>query len=262
MHENLSPNGILIFIGVNVRGNLINKIIEPPNLVSIFTYHCGATFQLSDFDHLFEDRENGCVMFLGGSLCLIYKFSHGKFEKVKEYDPNLINRQGRGGSSSNRISRITENSRTEFVDRVIDWINDNIKSSNNYVFGGLELIGMFLESKKLKSSFKQGKSHHVFDKKTINSSYFIDLMKKEIDISKYCKEILELLETDSEKLLFSIDEIIEFEPIVEYCIFICQNNLDRNNIPTKRSIPIFDVSISCPFYEKFKGYKVIAKKYY
>lgn len=269
-------NGHLIYLGINSSGNEICEIITPPNPIQKFTYFCGKEFIIETFRELFEIKPLGYVIFISGDECIIYAHSGFMWYKLKSLNGNLIKRHNKGGQSSVRFSRLAEESRHHYIVYCSDYIRKLIpcqlktKSANNiYVFGSDELKNKLIEYPGLKDYMLNTASlYYTFTADTIKDKYFNDLFSKsDLDGNKRTIELVDIINTNPDKLLFNLDEIIENINIVEY-ICICQpkiydlpiDSLNFANRVSNKDFYILDMG--CREYGILKDYQIIAKLFY
>lgn len=255
----IGDNGVLFFYGINRTSNLITKIISPPTPITEFYYKCNKHFDTCRFESLFTSKPIGHVIFIGGELCVIYQYN-GTWKKIKSINGNLIKRQKNGGQSSVRFSRLAEESRANYITRVVDWINQLITvNQNNYVFGGRELKTQLLVSPELKITFKTDDIYHVFDDRTIYDNYFGQIMVNPIfGENRKVDNIIEFLDMDPDYLLFSIEDIHEKINDVEYVLNIQLENTEKL-FPNKQVITL---PTNHTHYARLKGFVVIGKLYH
>ena len=84
--------------------------VSPPRTIKKFIYNCGNSFVLEPIEELHvESKEKYGLMELCGENCSIYLSSEfGETILVDQKSTKLQRRQGRGGSSQNRIARLRE----------------------------------------------------------------------------------------------------------------------------------------------------------
>jgi hypothetical protein len=259
--NSLHDNGVIYCFGIDEYNNEIFEGINPPNPVDKFYYKCDRYFHLEQYDKSFEQQPMGYVVFIDGNECIIYQYN-GIWTRLKYFDALLVKRQRKGGQSSLRFSRLAEESRMHYITYIVDNVNMIITDpkSINYVFGGEELKNMFLSDTRLKSKFKSESTYHTFDRDTINEPYFIMLMNKinNDDINKITQEIIKYRDTEPDFLLFSMDEIMNNFPNVEYILVMSDEMVQL--IPKEKRCYV--LNIDNQLYSQFKGYEVIAKLYY
>jgi len=257
--EIIGDNGVLFLYGINRSSNLISKIISPPSPITEFYYKCNKHFDTDRFTQLFTTKPIGHVVFIDGEECMIYQYN-GNWKKIKSITANLTKRHTKGGQSSVRFSRLAEESRANYITRVVDWINQLITiNKNNFVFGGRELKAQLLASPELKISFKTDDVYHVFNDRTIHECYFGQIMINPIfGENRKIDNIIEFLNIDPDYLLFSIEDIHEKMNDVEYIVNIHLENTEKI-FPNKQVIKL---PTDHAHYAKLKDFIVIGKLYH
>lgn len=211
--------GLIILVGITHDNTEFFNILQPTIPILNFYYKCDKTFDIDYLSQYFIELPSGFVIFINGDKCMIYEFNN-KFKKLKTINANLINRQRKGGQSSVRFSRLAEESRYHYVVHCIDYINKFcIESDNNYIFGSKEIKNMLLTNNNLNIKLKEDNTHDYskFDDTSINNPYFLNLMKKsgEDEGDKHNEELLNLISTNPDILLFSLEEIEENNNLIE-----------------------------------------------
>ncbi len=266
-----SENGHLLYLGINLLGTEICELIIPPNPVMKFTYFCGKEFITAPFKELFNDLPVGYVIFISGDECLIYSHTGITWTKLKSLNGNLIKRHNKGGQSSVRFSRLAEESRHHYIVYCSDYINKLIPclpSTRIHIYGSEELKTKLMAYEGLKNyKLLTGPVFYSFTQDTIKDKYFNDLFaKSDFDGMTRNNELIELINTNPDRLLFNLDEIIENLDMVEY-ICICQpklytQNMGNNLIPELTQKPTYVLDIRTPEYSQLKDYQIIGKLFY
>lgn len=266
-------NGHLVYLGINSAGNEICELITPPNPVQKFTYFCGKEFVVEPFKELFDIKPLGYVIFISGDECIIYSHTGISWTKLKSLNGNLIKRHNKGGQSSVRFSRLAEESRHHYIVYCADYIRKLIpcQSSNTrvHIFGSDELKTKLISYPGLKDyKLQTAQVFYSFTDDTIKDKYFNDLFAKS-DFAGNTRntELVNMINTNPDRLLFNLNEITENINLVEY-ICICQPrvyNLPANTIEFTETIQhksFYILDIGCAEYSLLKDYQIIAKLFY
>lgn len=260
--KSIPENGIIYCFGIDEFDHEIFEGIIPSNPVDRFCYKCDRYFHLDQYNKLFEKKADGFVVLIDGRECFIYRYT-GIWTRVKHFDAVLISRQRKGGQSSVRFARLAEESRLHYITHVVDEVNALITNnkSNNYVFGGEELKMMFLSSSALKPKFRTESSHHAFNRDTINEPYFMNLMNKVNvdDSNQIAEQIVTLIDTEPEYLMFSLDEIMENIANIEHILIVSGQFHHMQEHFGKKA---FILNAGCSYYGRFIGFNVIGKLYF
>lgn len=175
----------------------------------MFYYNCGKTFIIDRFLPLFNEID-GYIIFANGDVCHIYKFEH-TFVKIKSLNANLIKRQRKGGQSAVRFSRLAEESRHEYVIRVIDSINGLCRGeidsscclSPCYLFGSKEITKMILERSELLVKVVNCGFLDFNDDTIKNTNTWLNYLKKKTNSNDNAiEEIVLFLDTNVDMLDF------------------------------------------------------------
>ena len=267
-----SDNGHLIYLGINLSGNEICELLIPPNPVQKFTYFCGKEFITEPFKELFDIKPLGYVVFISGGECIIYSHTGITWNKLKSLNGNLIKRHNKGGQSSVRFSRLAEESRHHYIVYCSDYIQKLIpcqSSTQVHVFGSDELKNKLITYPGLKGyKLSTAPVFYSFTQDTIKDKYFNDLFaKSDFEGNTRSAELVDMINTAPDRLLFNLDEIVENISLVEH-ICVCQPRV--YNLPAELAVftetiqnkPFYILDIGCQEYSKFKDFQIIAKLFY
>lgn len=243
LHHHPNKVGYLMFVGLAEDGTEISELVTPLTPITEFYYSCGRRFVVDRFAELFTPPTNGSVTFISGAETLVYRFD-GQFHKVQTIPALIAKRHKKGGQSSVRFSRLAEESRVSYVERVVEYLN-SLTSSINWIFGGQELKGQVLHSSNLKIDLQTEDSYHTFTADTIRDRYFLQLMKaRDEQKERRIAEIVSLLERDPDYLLFSEEDIVARADEIKFVI-------DAR-----------EIEYSSPHYARLRGLQRIAKLWY
>lgn len=203
IHNNVSDNGIIICAGVNEFNKEIFEVFTPKIVLKQFYYNCSKHFVVDRFLNLFNDV-SGYIIFANGDNCYIYKFDT-LFVKIKSINANLIKRQKKGGQSALRISRLTEESRHNYVISIIDSINLLCRDSQPWIFGSSEIVKMVFQRSELLVKLNNG-GFLDFNSDTINNTNkWLQYLTTDTIDDTLLDEILLYLDTNPDMLDFNID---------------------------------------------------------
>ncbi len=211
-------NGSIIFAGIDETETEILEIITPNVKMNMFYYNCGDSFK-TEICYEFIKTCSGNVVFADGDDCFIYKFDSGKFRLIKRLNGNLQKRQKKGGSSSARIARLAEESRSSYVTRIFDSMYGLVNNNPNEItlIGGSKEITDMVISKFSKSNNSNNSNNSniislgfiIFDQNTIlDTKKWCNILNQEQNKIKYISfvdkyiQIIEYLETDVDMLDF------------------------------------------------------------
>ncbi len=123
-------NGLIMFSGAIPQGNAPgtekNEIymIDPPEKVTTFKYHCASEFLLEPLEEMLKEQETyGLIVIDRGEAAVGYL--KGTYINVlKEFTSGTHSKHRAGGQSSVRFSRLIEEGKIKFIRRVADYCNE------------------------------------------------------------------------------------------------------------------------------------------
>lgn len=265
-------NGLIVLAGIDKHDEEFVIVAEPPIKNDKLIYKCDSKFHMDEIEPLFKkQRETSYVILLTGDETKIYSYDNN-FKLIDKLNGNLIKRQRNGGQSSVRFSRLAEESRHNYILRIVDKVNKYCKNGKKIiVLGSRELKGDLMDCKdvtvfgndKSCSSQPKGVKLETIDKFYEIGNNFINENKKELELllnksnnqhEKQIEEVYELIKKDPDLLTFGKD-IIEAE--CEYIIQINEEQITHNDI-NKTII----IDKNSKFYGLLKAYGRIGKKYF
>lgn len=202
----LSNKGNFFFFGYDEYGTFVSIMLEPSIEYKGFYYSCSSTFVTDIISSYFEARY-GSIIFINGDETAIYIFNNGSFQRKPIINGNLTKRQTKGGQSALRFSRLAEQSRENYITRVIDRVNDiryepNYEKYTIWIFGSDEMRNMVLVDKKLQVKINDG-GFLNFDERTIQCSKWIEYLDIKDNYEPIYKQIEEYLNINPDILDFS-----------------------------------------------------------
>jgi peptide chain release factor subunit 1 len=136
-------NGLVMFSGAipqsNTAGTERNElyIVEPPDRVKTFRYHCASEFLLEPLEDMLSPRETYGLLVIGRKNSAAGYIKGNRVEVVKEFTSGIRSKHGAGGQSQRRFERLNEEAEIAFYRRISEVIND--------IFLGFEdLQGIFV----------------------------------------------------------------------------------------------------------------------
>lgn len=248
-------NGVLIYCGIDNNNREIFELIEPEIECNIFYYNCGNKF-ITDYIGKFSEKECGSIIFVNGNETIIYSYN-GKFNKIKQFNANLIKRHKKGGQSQKRFEELAEISRNDYVTKIIDTINE-LKSKKNWIFGSLEILNKVLNHKSLLKKLNNG-GFLDFNNNTINDTKkFIDYLEcNNNDLDEIIlKKIVYYLDTDPDYLDFIPSNYNDMKN------FIIKDELIKNYPDLKESDKRIKLRYNSKYYERLHIFDYIGLKYF
>ncbi|MHC1579878.1 MAG: peptide chain release factor aRF-1, partial [Candidatus Alkanophagales archaeon] len=115
-------NGLAIFCGaVEVgggRSSLETYIVEPPERINSYIYHCDSSFLLEPLERMLEEKDKYGLIVLDKKEATI-GILHGKVvEPLRHLTSNVPGKQRKGGQSAPRFQRLREIAVEEFYKRI------------------------------------------------------------------------------------------------------------------------------------------------
>ena len=141
-HE-VSDNGIVMFAGAIPQNNtpgterMEKYIIEPPEKVKTFRYHCASEFLTWALEEMLETKETYGLLVVGRKKSAVGYLRGNHMEIVREFTSNIHGKHKAGGQSQKRFERLIEEGEISFY--------RHISSKVNELFLGMEeLQGIFI----------------------------------------------------------------------------------------------------------------------
>jgi peptide chain release factor subunit 1 len=260
-------NGTLIFSGINKDGFEILEIFYPEIPSNLSYYRCDNKFHTYLVTDKFQKDEKSILLVLiYGDNYIISEHSLNFSKLIDSSSNRLIKRQRKGGQSSIRFSRLAEESRQFYIEKIKDKIHSIILENKiPIVIDGSSELSEFLYSE-LKEPVKIIKSNS-FNNQNIEKLNQIDTkLLKNIIINIYENREQELKKVSEDFLRFSENYLVGFEEIKENLenvekIYIIEGiKIDNINFLSDKMINIPFKSSSFSFFKDIGG--IIAKKYY
>jgi peptide chain release factor subunit 1 len=168
--KKVPENGLVMFSGAIPQGNTAGTeknelyIVEPPDRVSTFRYHCASEFLLHPLEEMLTPKESYGLLVIGRQKSAVGYIKGNRSEVVKEFTSGIGSKHSAGGQSQRRFERLNEEAEIAFYRRISEVIND--------IFLGIEdLEGIFVGG--------PGPSKDIFVK---DESLDYRLQKKIIDV--------------------------------------------------------------------------------
>ncbi|MCS7121860.1 MAG: peptide chain release factor aRF-1 [Archaeoglobaceae archaeon] len=159
-------NGLAIFTGVvNIDGKEkhITEIIEPPEPIPLYKYHCNSKFYLDPLKDMLREKKVYGLIVLDRREATIGVLKGKRIEKL-DYDTSMVpGKHRQGGQSSVRFERLREIAIHEFYKKVGEMANNALLQYKD------QLIGILIGGPSpTKEEFYQGEYlHYELQKKVI-----------------------------------------------------------------------------------------------
>ena len=122
-------NGLIMFSGAipqnNTPGTEKNElyIVDPPELVSTFKYHCASEFFLLPLDDMLKPKATYGLITIGRQRSAVGYVRGNKVEVVREFTSGVHSKHSAGGQSQRRYQRDMEEKEKGFYRRISEEIN-------------------------------------------------------------------------------------------------------------------------------------------
>ncbi|MFX1326331.1 MAG: peptide chain release factor aRF-1 [Promethearchaeota archaeon] len=141
--KDVPENGLVIFSGAIPQGNTAGTeknelyIVEPPDRVNTFRYHCASEFLTWPLEEMLIPKESYGLIVIGRKNSAAGYIKGNKVEIIKEFTSGIGSKHGAGGQSQRRFERLNEEKELAFYRRISEVINE--------IFLGFEdLQGIFI----------------------------------------------------------------------------------------------------------------------
>jgi peptide chain release factor subunit 1 len=126
---NVPENGLVMFSGAipqnNTPGTERNEmtIINPPEKVTTFRYHCASEFLLWPLEEMIEPKETYGLLVIGRKEAAVGYIRGNHIEVVREFTSGIHGKFRAGGQSQRRLERLREEGEMYFYRRISDEID-------------------------------------------------------------------------------------------------------------------------------------------
>jgi len=126
----IPENGLVMFSGAipqsNTPGTERNEltIVEPPDRVTTFRYHCASEFLLWPLEEMLAPRETYGLLVIGRSESAVGYIKGNKVEVIREFTSGIHGKHRAGGQSQRRFERLIEEGEKQFYRRISETVNE------------------------------------------------------------------------------------------------------------------------------------------
>jgi len=130
-------NGLVMFSGAipqnNTSGTERNElyIVNPPDKVLTFRYHCASEFLLWPLEEMLETKETYGLLVIGRKESAVGYLTGKNVEIVREFTSGVHGKHRAGGQSQKRFERQMEEAETRFYRRISEEVNKLFLSMEN-----------------------------------------------------------------------------------------------------------------------------------
>lgn len=138
-------NGLVMFSGAipqsNTPGTEKNElyIVDPPEKVTTFRYHCASEFLLWPLEEKLTSKETYGLLVIGRAKSAVGYIRGDHIELVKEFTSGIHGKFRAGGQSQRRFERLNEEAEIAFYRRISETINNvflNLEDLQGIFIGG------------------------------------------------------------------------------------------------------------------------------
>ena len=128
--KDVPENWLVMFSGAIPQGNTPGTekneltIVEPPDRVVTFRYHCASEFLLWPLEEMLTDKEAYGLLVIGRAESAVGYIKGNKVEIIKEFSSGLHGKHRAGGQSQRRFERLIEEGEKQFYRRISDVVNE------------------------------------------------------------------------------------------------------------------------------------------
>jgi hypothetical protein len=251
-NESIPSNGLTCFVGIDHNDQELVEIFEPRVMVTRFIYNCGSKFDDCAIEDAFrEPLLEKFLILVTGNDTKMYSYLT-TFNLISTVNGLLIKRQKKGGQSSVRFSRLAEESRHVYAERVVDKINAICSSA--LIFGAQEMKQQILTSPRLFATLRTSNEFSVITDNFVNDNKkrLIELLSLEENTNDTkIATVVELVQREPDLLLFG-NEIFENLNLCEYVVTVTQTENPKH----------IYVPHDSKYYKELHKFGAIGKKYY
>ena len=128
--KEIPENGLVMFSGAIPQGNTPGTekneltIVEPPDRVTTFRYHCASEFLLWPLEEMLTPRETYGLLVIGRAESAVGYIKGNKVEVIREFTSGIHGKHRAGGQSQKRFERLIEEGEKQFYRRISETINE------------------------------------------------------------------------------------------------------------------------------------------
>lgn len=259
-------NGLFLFVGIDSFDTEIIKVIEPPVRNKFNYYRCDNKFHTWIIEEFYKIRlceKNQILILMNGDETFIYSVEK-TIQLIDKTNGLLVKRHRKGGQSSIRFSRLAEESRHHYTERVMDLLKkNNIDINSTIIVSGSRELGNDMEKLLIKRSWK----HVLYVEKWLNFTT-ITIRQNETEILEFFDSLHR--ESKEKEIKLFIDEIAEMSDLVVYLQdlkdelqvekIICNEDVKKEDWWPEDKI--FIVRINSPLYSRLKQFGGVIGKLY
>ncbi|MFX1504397.1 MAG: peptide chain release factor aRF-1 [Promethearchaeota archaeon] len=128
--KDVPENGLVMFSGAIPQGNTPGTekneltIVDPPDRVPTFRYHCASEFLLWPLEEMLTPRETYGLLVIGRAESAVGYIKGNKVEVIREFTSGIHGKHRAGGQSQRRFERLIEEGEKQFYRRISETVNE------------------------------------------------------------------------------------------------------------------------------------------
>ena len=127
--NDIPENGLVMFAGAIPQNNtpgtekMEKYIVDPPEVVKTFRYHCASEFLLWPLEEMLSPKETYGLLSIGRAASAVGYVRGSHMEVVREFTSGIHGKHRAGGQSQKRYERLIEEGEKLFYRRISDEVN-------------------------------------------------------------------------------------------------------------------------------------------
>jgi peptide chain release factor subunit 1 len=251
--KDVPENGLVMFSGAipqsNSPGTEKNElfIIDPPEKIITFRYHCASEFLLWPLEEMIKPKETYGLIAIGRQNSAFGFVRGNHVEVIKEFTSGIHGKFSAGGQSQRRFERLIEEGEKQFYRRISEEISKTFLSMEDlvgiFVGGPGQSKEKFINDESLDYRLR-GKILDVVDIGYSGAEgirALIDKVKDKMEDVKYIKEkqvmqkFLKEISNDTGLVAYGLEEVQKALNIGAVEILILSEKLDLYHVKVKCS---------------------------
>lgn len=119
--KSVPKNGLVLLVGTIPRGikdRIEVYMLEPPEKIMTYTYHCDSQFLLQPIKEMLEEKGTYGLLVLDRGEATVGLLKGKRIEIVRRINSTVPSKHGRGGQSQRRFERLIEIAAHEYFKRI------------------------------------------------------------------------------------------------------------------------------------------------
>ena len=129
-YKEVPENGLIMFAGAVPQNNtpgtekMEKYIIDPPEKVKTFRYHCASEFLIWPLEDMLESKETYGLLVIGRKESAVGYITGNHVEIVRDFTSGIHGKHKAGGQSQKRYERLIEEGEKRFYRRISEEVNE------------------------------------------------------------------------------------------------------------------------------------------